>query len=91
MTWLRWKGTAGAKDHGSRALTKFLTLGNAVSVVSVVVVVVLFACANDTGDAWVNIHLHGLAHLIRSVLNIQEKTVARQRVRAMFFLVICFP
>lgn len=88
MTWLRWKGTAGAKDHGSRALTKFLTLGNAVSVVAVVV---LFACAKDTGDAWVNIHLHGLAHLIRSVLNIQEKIVARQRVRAMFFLVICFP
>lgn len=78
--WLRWKGTVGAKDHGTRALTRFLTFVIAVSVV-VVVVLVLFACAQDTGGAEVNIQLHDLAHPIRSVINMQEKIVARQLVR----------
>lgn len=76
--WLRWKGTVGAKDHGTRALTRFLTF---VIAVSVVVVLVLFACAQDTGGAEVNIQLHDLAHPIRSVINMQEKIVARQLVR----------
>lgn len=80
MTWLRWKGRVGAKDHGTRALTRFLTFVIAVSVV-VVIVLVLFACAQDTGDPEVNIQLYDLAHPIRSVINMQEKIVARQLVR----------
>lgn len=41
----------------------------------------LFACAQDTGDPEVNIQLHDLAHPIRSVINMQEKIMARQLVR----------